>query len=603
MPNLRMLRWTLVAVLLCAQPIAHGRTLRYSITVGAFNVTFGSSIANCTSRACSVTITGVGEGTNAVPFPIECTNGPPPCGLKGTGGGGVWNKKLRDVAVSVYDPTAQVTYGPGSLPSGYFVSFDNFNGGIGFGSDGPGGPAYPISLVFPGGMSAYQYGSVSIHYGLDTPILLGGILDNCPVPGPCAANPPPEIPVLLSDGRTVPFYFRISTAHTGSVQFWVQDEPATIAWRPASRMKLARVGHTATTLADGNVLVVGGAGDANAPTTAEIYNSATDSWKWAASPHCPRTGHSAVLMADGRVLVIGGATCPQSAEMYDPKANVWNSVAQPGIARSVSVAVRLLDGRALVAGGALAEIYDPKAAGWTPTASFAATSEIAAAMLPSGKVVVIGSGGALQIFDPASNRWTAGASPHSPGVSKIDLFALPNGTALATGLGGFDFPQAWWELYDPQANGWGLPTYNGFLDRGPNAWTLPFGGQFVGRSLQGGQVLLTGGIANIGGRGGGTRSAQTGALYDPGSQTWRPVGALASGRIGHALVELPDGKILAIGGTSTESARTVLSSVERLDSRPTALMAPTNLRINLNERPAPAAIEQTNLGVTMSGER
>src|SRR6266480_4632375 len=99
---------------------ANAVSLRYSVTTPAFNVTFGTPIANCATQACIVTVSGVGDSASVATFPVVCINGAPSCTLKGLGGGGVWNRVLSDVTVTVYDPIGKVTYGPAALPSGFF---------------------------------------------------------------------------------------------------------------------------------------------------------------------------------------------------------------------------------------------------------------------------------------------------------------------------------------------------------------------------------------------------------------------------------------------------------------------------------------------------
>src|SRR5262249_7763117 len=84
-----------------------------------------------------------------------------PCTPKGTVGRGFLNRSLTNVTVTIYDPIAGVTYGSAALPKGFFVSFDNYNGGIGFGSDGYGGPVYPVLIFFPGSTGDYQYSEIS----------------------------------------------------------------------------------------------------------------------------------------------------------------------------------------------------------------------------------------------------------------------------------------------------------------------------------------------------------------------------------------------------------------------------------------------------------
>jgi N-acetylneuraminic acid mutarotase len=111
-------------------------------------------------------------------------------------------------------------------------------------------------------------------------------------------------------------------------------DPQTGAWSATQDMVVSRGGHTATLLANGTVLVAGGAGSAeesacqcHAPIgTAELYDPSTGTWSATASMVAVRSGHTATLLPDGRVLVasgngmeigIGGVMLA-SAELYDP---------------------------------------------------------------------------------------------------------------------------------------------------------------------------------------------------------------------------------------------------------------------------------------------
>jgi hypothetical protein len=103
-------------------------------------------------------------------------------------------------------------------------------------------------------------------------------------------------------------------------------------WQPTAPMNHARVYHTLTMLADGQVLAVGGeaTSDQTQVTTgvlpAEIWNPATGQWTVVASMSAARNYHStATLMPDGTVLVAGGGhedsgTGPgqYSAQVYSP---------------------------------------------------------------------------------------------------------------------------------------------------------------------------------------------------------------------------------------------------------------------------------------------
>ena len=72
-------------------------------------------------------------------------------------------------------------------------------------------------------------------------------------------------------------------------------------------MNVARIDHTATLLANGEVLVAGGDNNTDGYlSSTELYNPSTGKWTLTGSMTVPREGHDAVLLQNGQVLVAGG---------------------------------------------------------------------------------------------------------------------------------------------------------------------------------------------------------------------------------------------------------------------------------------------------------
>ena len=191
-------------------------------------------------------------------------------------------------------------------------------------------------------------------------------------------------------------------------------DPVRSGWLSAAPLRNARAGHAALTLPDGRVLVVGGcfgsqaSGAVSSPgqpwdvqAIAEIYDPRADSWQAAGQLAEGRCWPTATLLADGRVLVVGGSDRTgrpvAGAELYDPLRGSWSSAGRLHVAREGHTATLLPDGQVLVAGGyngealASTEQYNPAANTWAPAASMRqARAYHTAALLQNGKVLAIG---------------------------------------------------------------------------------------------------------------------------------------------------------------------------------------------------------------------
>src|SRR5215469_6497710 len=95
-------------------------------------------------------------------------------------------------------------------------------------------------------------------------------------------------------------------------------------------MNIARFGQGAWLLANGEVLVLGGANSMAAEQSAELYNPATGKWTLIGNPDpAGLFGYESVLLPDGNVLVAGGSILgtggktTNSAALFNPSTGAW----------------------------------------------------------------------------------------------------------------------------------------------------------------------------------------------------------------------------------------------------------------------------------------
>jgi N-acetylneuraminic acid mutarotase len=417
-------------------------------------------------------------------------------------------------------------------------------------------------------------------------------------------NPIPED--WLSN-TTYPYILVVTITASNSSSYYT---PSSSTWTSATNMVGSRYNHTATTLPDGTIFVVGGTSDGSSGlATSEIYDRNANTWTSKASITNARYWHTATLLGNGKVLVTGGyttngTTTTSDCRLYTPSTNTWASTGSMTTARAEHSAAVLSDGRVLVTGGysgsaslSSSEIYDPALGTWSSaTAMSSQRRNHASITMPNGLTLVTGgrndatsSGLAtVAIYNPATNTWANGASL-TTNRFRHSMAAAPNGRIIITGgLNTSGSPAvnnylSSVEIYSPSGDnyyqGSNLPEgrrghYTAVLSNGnvlvaggatgdntvstttkeyntgdqrSNTFTAT-GSLAQVRAYHTATLLNSGKFLIAGGYAGGSDYFSGCELYDPNTGTWSSTGSLSLGRRDHEAVLLPTGKVLLTGG-------------------------------------------------------
>jgi N-acetylneuraminic acid mutarotase len=351
-------------------------------------------------------------------------------------------------------------------------------------------------------------------------------------------------------------------------------------------MTCGRAYFGAATGADGRVYVVGGS---SAPCGAkyldltQAYNPQTNAWADLAAMPTPRELLAVTAGSDGRIYAIGGQSATSetlnTVEAYTPATNSWATLAPMPTRRHSLAAVTGPGGLIYAFGGYISagqsvstvEVYDPQANSWTTVAPMPTARDSLAGAVSRGRIFALGGlyaaaagdGTAVEAYTPASNTWQA-VAPMAHARGKF---------AAATGHDGKIYAISEDPFYTTPTSTQGSvevydPIANSWSDTTPLAsprWAL------AAATLSDGRILA------IGGETSDYYCAQPSTVvegYDPNANSWSPLASLP----GTPQAATP-GPVCRIGGVTPVSTNT---------PRPPATPAPTATNTPLPTATPPA---------------
>lgn len=317
-----------------------------------------------------------------------------------------------------------------------------------------------------------------------------------------------------------------------------------------STMETPRALHSATPLADGSVLLVGGIDllSGRQLGSAEIYDPPTGEFALLSLRIPPRSRHTTTVLRDGRVLIAGGRGVDpiDSAAIIDLVSGALLELAPLSVARGSHSATLLRDGRVLLLGGqdadgarASAELFDPITNSFREIAALEEARWGHSATRPrDGRVLIAGGRDAdgevidrAELFDPRGDSFRLLDALSSPRFAHTATLLVDDRVML---VGGSDHVSATAsiEAFDPVDESF---TRVGTLAAARSGHSAT--------SLADGTILFVGGIVPA-----NDELPLRVDRYDPQSGELLLMPSLESPRSGHSVTRLLDGSLLVLGG-------------------------------------------------------
>jgi hypothetical protein len=322
-----------------------------------------------------------------------------------------------------------------------------------------------------------------------------------------------------------------------------------------------RAFHTATLLANGNVLIAGGSMDFTGPVaTTELYDPDQGTFTAAGNTTAPRTGHTATLLPDGKVLIAGGSVSAgqgmipsNGAEIYDPSTGTFSVTGKMIGNHLCQQAILLGNGKVLITGGSVsgaadlvpdAELYDPATGTFAATGTYVTDTHLygfntcqgsQSTLLPDGRVLIVFESGGAELYDPSLSAFTRTGNPITTSYND----GLPAATLLMSGK----------VLVAGGADDTGFHTSAGLYNLSTETFAAT-GNMMTGRALNTATLLPDGNVLMAGTYLFGGGSLASAELYDPVTGAFTPTRAMTTTRSLHTATLLSNGRVLIAGGST-----------------------------------------------------
>ena len=405
-----------------------------------------------------------------------------------------------------------------------------------------------------------------------------------------------------------------ATAASGPVSAWIGGTVATGApdqigqWSAPSSWPIVAV-HMAL-LPTGNILAFDAWDDA--PNSQTIWNPTTGTFLPVPdSTNLFCSGH--VLLPDGRVLVVGGNVQAdvgiKDTSIFNSTTNTWSKAANMSVARWYPTATVLGNGKVFVFSGdnivdmglpfagptyfkeasqnSLPSVYDPSTGTWQDLTGAKLTSPLYPFLfqLSDGRILDAGPDVTTRVMNLATSTWsTIGTSPIDGGDA---VMYLPDKIMKSGSYANTDY-------YGSATLNTGAGTAVIDMSQSSPTWRTTAAMHYPRAYhnmtlLPDGSVLASGGTTASDGTD-LSKAVLPAELWDPATETWKVVAALKTGREYHSTaLLLPDGRVLMAGGGQLPGRATNITNGEIYSppylfkgARPTISAAPSLVQYGAN---------------------